>query len=163
VLISKEIKSIKTLKRVFTNRVIVELSWTWARMFNSRFEQTWTYFSRSSESNELRFLFERVTRARTFVREVESNKHICSSELLELGLLFDELNEINIFVRRALNSNFDSYKNLELSFRIVSWIVDFVRQAELNKQFRSTNEAEQAILLDELTWVLNFVRAQALN
>ncbi len=144
-------------------RVIVELNWIRARVFNSRFEQDWTYSSRSSESNELRFLFERVTRARTFVRRIESNKHICSSELLELELLFDELNQTDIFVRRALNSNFDSYKNLELSSQIVSWTVDFVRRTELNKQFCSTSWAEQAILFDKLTWVSSFVRARVLN
>ncbi len=38
----------------------------------------------------------------------------CSSELLELGLLFDELNRTDIVVRRTLNSNFGSYKKLGL-------------------------------------------------
>jgi hypothetical protein len=60
-------------------RVIVGLSWTRARVFNSRFGQGWTYSSRPSGSDGLRFLSGRVTRARTFVRRVGSNRHSCSS------------------------------------------------------------------------------------
>ncbi len=65
--------------RIVTNRVTVELNWTRARMSNPRFGQDWTYPSRPSGSNGLGFLSGRITRARTFVRRIESNRHSCSS------------------------------------------------------------------------------------
>ncbi len=61
------------------NRMTVELGWTRARAFNPRFGQGWTYPSRPSGSDGLEFLSGRITRARTFVRRIESNRHTCSS------------------------------------------------------------------------------------
>jgi hypothetical protein len=60
-------------------RVTVGLGWTRARAFNPRFGQGWTYPSRPSGSNGLGFLSGRVTRARTFVRRIGSDRHTCSS------------------------------------------------------------------------------------
>jgi hypothetical protein len=123
-------------------RVVVGLNWTRARAFNPRFGQGWTYSSRPSGSNELRFLFERsnelrfllgrITRARTFVRRIESNRHTCSS-------------------------------NTQLEFRLIQKSRVELSNRGLNSQFCSTGWAEQAILFDGLTWVSSFVRARVLD
>ncbi len=76
----------------------------------------------------------------------------CSSELFEHELLFDELNRTDILVRRACNSNFDLYKNLELNSQIVSWTINFVRRAELSKQFCSTSWLEYQVLFELELW-----------
>jgi hypothetical protein len=60
-------------------RVVVGLSWTRARVSNPRFGQGWTYPSRPSGSDGLGFLSGRITRARTFVWRIESDRHSCSS------------------------------------------------------------------------------------
>ncbi len=62
------------------HRVAVGLSWTRARVSNPRFGQGWTYPSRPSGSDGLGFLSGRVTRARTFVRRIGSDRHSCPSD-----------------------------------------------------------------------------------
>jgi hypothetical protein len=95
---------------------------------------------------------EQIERAEVFVRTSRTSWDFYSNELLELELLFDELNRTNILVYRTFNSNFDSYKNLELSSQIVNWTVNFARRAELNKQFCSTNWLEYQVLFELEFW-----------
>ncbi len=87
-----------------------------------------------------------------FVRTGRTGWGFCPGGLLGLGLLSDGLNRTGILVRRALNSNFGSYKNLGLSSQAVGWTVNFARRAELNKQFCPTGWLGYQVLFEPELW-----------
>jgi hypothetical protein len=64
-------------------RVTVELDWTRARASNPRFGQGWTYPSRPSGSDGLRFLSGRVGRVEIFVRAGYSSSDFCPTDWIE--------------------------------------------------------------------------------
>jgi hypothetical protein len=120
------------------NKVNVELNWIRARMFYSRFEQNWTYSSRSSESNELRFLFERITRARIFVLRVESNMRFCLTSWIEQTYLFVE-HSTRVLIHTKISSwAFKSWIEQSFLFDELNWTSNSVRRIDLNDQVCSS-------------------------
>jgi hypothetical protein len=101
-------------------------------------------------------------------RASQTSWDFCSSELLELELLFNEMNRTNIFVRANYSSsNFcptnwieKTYLFVEHSTRISIYtkISSWASNRELNSRFCSKSWAKQAILFDELNWISNYVR-----
>jgi hypothetical protein len=117
-----------------TSRVVVELSWTRARAFNPRFGQSWTYPSRSSGSDGMGFLSGRVTRARTFVRRMKSNRHTCSTNWIEQAYLSVE-SSIRISAHTK-SSNWEINPRIDhrILFDGLNWTSNPVRRIDLSDQ-----------------------------
>ncbi len=125
-------------------RVIVELSWTRARAFNSRFEQDWTYSSRPSESNELEFLSERIERIEIFVRTNYSSSNFCSTNWIEQTYLFVE-HSIRISNHTKISSWIINCRiERSILFYELSWTSNFVRRIDLSDQSCSSPSSELA-------------------
>jgi hypothetical protein len=130
-------------------RITVELSWTRARAFNSRFEQNWTYLSRPSESNELGFLSERVERIEVFVRASYSSSNFCSTNWIEQTYLFVE-HSTRISAHTKISSwALKSWVEQSSLPDEQSWASNFVRRIGLIIKFCSSPSTE-------LAWVFWF-------
>jgi hypothetical protein len=131
---SKWYKKEKSTRFNLVARVVVGLDWTRARAFNSRFGQDWTYSSRPSESNELRFLSERIERVEVFVRANYSSSDFCSTNWIEQTYLFVE-HSIRISIHtKCSNWMINSKIDHRILFDELSWTSNPVRRIDLNDQ-----------------------------
>jgi hypothetical protein len=97
------------------------------------------------------------------VRKDWAGSDSCSTSEIEQALLIERIDRIRILVRRIESNRHTCSSSTQLEFRLIQksrieWSI-----LELNNQIRFTSWAEQAILFDDLIWVINLVRARALS
>jgi hypothetical protein len=123
-------------------KVTVGLGWTRARASNPRVGQGWTHLICPRGLDGFGFLFDGLNRMIPSVRANWTDSGSCSTCWIGRAYLFV-----------GHSTRILTHKKSRIEWSIL----------ELNDQSCSTGWAEQEILSDELTWVVNLVRARALG